>query len=188
MLMKNKTFLDETLMIFLMAMLVFSIPCVAASDVEAEAKRDAEKDAKSFNELKWFAGGCLGSACPFILGAADIVATGRGIHLRNHIPKPFIFGSEVTDFCCLSFFGAGVLLPIGYAALHSPTPRADRFLGKSSDYVDTYTTVYRRRVKEQRVKLSAIGCMIGTSVGAFTLYYTLVSDLASRQRRSMWGQ
>ena len=187
MLMKNKTFFTETLIIFLMAMLVFSIPCVAASDVEAEAKRDAEKDTKSFNELKWFAGGCLGSACPYILGSACVVA-GSDISLENYIPKPFIFGSEVTDFCCLSFFGAGVFLPIGYAVFHSPTPRADRFLGKSSDYVDTYTTVYRRRVKEQRVKLSAIGCMIGTSVGAFTLYYTLVSDLASRQRKSMWGE
>ena len=186
--MENKTLFNETLMVFLMAMLVFSIPCVAASDVEADAKRDAEKDTKSFNELKWFAGGCLGSACPYILGSTYLVAGSRGIHLEDHIPKPFILGPKVTDFCCLSFFGAGVLLPIGYAALHSPTPPAEQFLGKSADYVNAYTTVYRRRVKEQRVKLSAIGCMIGTSIGTSILYYGIVSDIASGQRRSMWGE
>lgn len=184
--MKNKRFFIETLMIFLMAVLVFSIPCLSASDVEADAKRDAEKDAKSFNKLRWFAGGCLGSACPFILGTAGIVAEGKGIHLENHIPN--IFAPEVTDFCCLSFFGAGVLLPMGYAVFHSPMPRADRFLGKSSDYVNAYTTIYRKRVKQQQIKLSAMGCMVGTSIGTSILFYTLVSDIASRQRMSMWGE
>ena len=173
-------------MFFLTAVLVFSIPCVTVGDVEADAKRDAEKDAKSFNKLRWFAGGCLGSACPFILGTAHIVAAGRGIHLENHIPN--FFGPEVTEFCCLSFFGAGVLLPMGYAAFHSPTPRADRFLGKSSDYINVYTSIYRRRVKQRQIAWSTTGCMVGTSIGAFVFYYTFVSDLASRQRRSMWGE
>ena len=175
-------------MVFLMAMLVFSVPCVAANDIEADAKRDAQKDAKSFNKLRWFAGGCLGSACPFILGTAHTVAGSRGIHLENHIPKPFIFSPEVTDFCCLSFFAGGVLLPIGYAAFHSPTPLADRFLGKSPDYVNAYTTVYRRRIKQQQIVWSTRGCLVGTSIGAFILYSTLVIDSNLGLRRSMWEE
>ena len=53
-------------------------------------------------------------------------------------------------------------MPTFYAVIHSQTPRAERFLGKSSHYVNAYTTAYRRQVKIQRIALSATGCMIGT--------------------------
>ena len=185
---KSLLFRVITLLTFTaLATLVFSMPCVTASDVEADAKRDAEKDAKNFNKLRWFAGGCLGGVCPFIFGSADIVAGGRGVYfLENQIIIPLLKSHEFTEFCCLSFFGSSVLLPIGYAAFYSPTPRADRFLGKSSDYVNAYTTVYKKRVKQQQIAWSTTGCIVGTSIGLLTLYYTFIRDLAERQRRSMW--
>lgn len=158
--MKNKRFFNETLMVFLMAALVFSIPSVTASDVEADAKRDAEKDAKSFNKLKWFAGSCLGGALPYLSLFVLIVADDYGgVDLAGDIllrypPEAF--------YVCI---GTGALLPMGYAIFHSPTPHADRFLGKSSDYVNAYTAAYRRRIKRQRIALSATGCIVGTCLG-----------------------
>jgi hypothetical protein len=161
--MKNKNFLNETLTFFLMAMLVFSISFMAASveaNVETEnaksdiedAKHAARKDAKSFSELEWFAGSCLGGALPY--------------------PSMFFLlyaGFDAPEICFFSLMGAGMLLPTGYAIFHSPTPRAERLLGKSSDYVDAYTTVYRKRVKLQRIALSATGCIVGTCLGVYSL-------------------
>ncbi len=52
------------------------------------------------------------------------------------------FGEDISyigpippNTCLIFVFGVGLLLPTGYAALHSPVPSASRFLRKTSDYV-----------------------------------------------------
>ena len=178
--MKNRKFLNETSMVFLMAMLVFMILSMTASveanveakeaksDVEEKAKRDAEKDAKKVNELKWFAGGFLGTFLPCISLCAFIQADANGVYLENELPRFLGFGT--LYICCSSLIGVGALLPTGYAIFHSPTPRADRFLGKSSEYVEAYTTAYRKQAQLRRTALSATGCIAGISVGIFILH------------------
>ena len=160
--MKNKKFLNETLLVFLLAMLTFSVPLMTEAKVEENAaKRDAEKDAARVNELRWFAAGFFGGAAPFL----------------SLWVLPFDEGNyDVTYACWLSLLGTGVLLPTGYAVFDSPSPPADRFLGKSSDYVDAYTTAYRRQVKRQRIKLSATGCIIGTFLGCVLAQFAPINN------------
>ena len=143
-------------------MLVFSIPFMVTtveanvvaeagkSAVKEAAKRDAEKDAKSVNELIWLAAGCLGSVSPFILGSACLVAEASGVSLEDQA----IFGPcshRERDFCCLSIIGAGVLLPTFYAVIHSPTPRAERFLGNHR-----ITSILTQRLTEEQSKYSGL--------------------------------
>lgn len=149
--MKNKKFLNEILLVFLIAILVFSVPLITVANVEDnDAIRDAEKDAVNVNELRWFAAGCFGGTAPFL----------------SLWVLPFETGNyDLVYSCWLSLLGTGILLPTGYAVFHSPSPPADRFLGKSSVYIDAYTTTYRRQAKLQQIKITAKGCIIGTFLG-----------------------
>jgi hypothetical protein len=89
---------------------------------------------------------------------------GDGFYLIDELPLGLSNGPALS-LCCLSSIGAGMLLPTGYAIFSSPMSPAERFLGKSPDYVDTYTTTYKRHVKEQRIVLSATGCLVSTCLG-----------------------
>ena len=173
--MKNKKFLDEILLVFLMVM-VFSVPLMteanvetkdAKGDVKEKAKRDAENDAKMFNELKWFAGGFLGSALPCLSFFALLYSDAHGVYLEDDIPR--FLGPDTLYICCFSVIGTGTLLPTVYAVFRSPMPPAEKFLGKSSDYINAYTTAYKRRIKRQRIALSTMGCIVGTCVGMLSL-------------------
>lgn len=170
--MKNKKFLHELPMLSLLGMLVFSHPLMTASvaakdaksDVKVEAKRDAERDAKSVHKL-WFAGGCLGSGLPYLSLYVLLFAEAHGVY----IDIGDFQGADKLGICCLSVIGAGTLLPTWYAIFHSPTPPADQLLGKSLDYVNAYTTAYRRKVQREQIVLSATGCLVGTGVGVYLL-------------------
>ncbi len=145
--------------IFLMTVLILSIPLVAVSVEAKDPKSEAKKDVKNIKELKWFAAGFLGGVLPFIpiciLNAAD--------NVQN---------DDLYYISCL-FLGVSPLLPTTYAIFHSPVPPAEQLLGKPPDYVNAYTDAYRSYAKSHRVALSIAGCMAGGFVGAATVVMLL---------------
>jgi hypothetical protein len=67
------------------------------------------------------------------------------------------------------WLGAGCLLNIlgwGTALVVVPRVPTSRLLGKSSEYVDSYTEAYRTAVRETRANYASIGCVVGTLVTA----------------------
>lgn len=178
----NKRFLTETFTVFLMVLLVLvSVGDTAAqTDIASVAKRDAERDAKKVSELKWFASGFFGSALPCLSLFALLYADAHGIYIEDDIPR--VFGPDTLYICCTAGIGAGMLLPTGYAIFHSPTLPAEAFLGKSSDYIAAYTSVYRRQTQVQRTAFSAMGCLAGISVGTLILYTCLPESYDEEDR------
>ncbi len=159
---------------FLIAVIVFSVPLRVEAKIEdASAKRDAEKDVRSYNEYKWFAGGCLGAAIPLMLLSVWRFADyhGHGVYIEDYIPHPQgqnTLDFSYTNYCWLSSLVAGALMPTLYAIFHSPTPPAEKFLGKSPDYINAYIIAYTSKVKRQRIALSTVGCIVGTCLGTST--------------------
>lgn len=133
------------------------------ASVEIQAQRDAEKDLNSAKELTWFVAGCCGGVFPFVI--LTTLAFGEDISYIGPMP---------LDTCLISVFGVGLLLPTGYAALHSPAPPTNQFLGKSSDYVDAYTVVYRNRMKRKRVVQSTKGCLLGTCLSGSLIITAII--------------
>jgi len=51
-----------------------------------------------------------------------------------------------------------------YALIAKPEVPVDRLMGKSPEYVSTYTAVYQQRAKNRRIQASVIGCGIASGV------------------------
>ena len=56
------------------------------------------------------------------------------------------------------------------AIIHAATPPADRFLGKSPDWVNAYTKAYQKNMRRYRAESTVTGCVMGGAVLATTLY------------------
>ena len=123
------------MLVFLMAVLTFSMPFVtlaqqniepaeATTDAEraamvAKAAADAERDAQADTDTAfWFIVGCFGSVLGFL-----------------------------------------------YANYNVPTVPADRLIGKSPDYVTTYSSVYVRESKAIRQNRVVTGCVTSAIAG-----------------------
>ena len=107
------------------------------------AKIDAEQDAKNDVDVgSWFAMGLLG-------GAVSSVS----------LVLPYLHNDRLWGLGCLGFTVGG--LPPISAILHRPSPPAKRFLGRSPEYVKSYTETYVSKVRQRRGISSAAGCIIG---------------------------
>ena len=75
-------------------------------------------------------------------------------------------------------WAGGLLGPIGIliSAIYTPTPAVNRMIGKSSEYVAIYTTIYQQHVKGRQTKQAATGCAAAVAV-SFFLY--LIEDSVS---------
>ncbi|MXV82341.1 hypothetical protein F4Z98_03125 [Candidatus Poribacteria bacterium] len=56
---------------------------------------------------------------------------------------------------------------VASAYMHMPTPPAERFIGKSPEYVLVYTTAYESRTRKLQVENTAGGCLAGSVASAF---------------------
>ncbi len=65
---------------------------------------------------------------------------------------------------------------IGYVVEPSPPPT--RLLGKSPEYVTSYTQSYRYAGKQVQGKKALVGCLVGTAIGA-VIYVVVLSAAAS---------
>ena len=48
-----------------------------------------------------------------------------------------------------------------------PTPPAERLVGKSPEYVASYTQTYQQKVQRQYLVASTVGCLAGNLATAF---------------------
>ena len=69
-------------------------------------------------------------------------------------------------------FSCGIIA-IPHALIGKPEIPYDRVIGKSPQYVNTYTIVYRQHAKRRRIQAAAIGCGIlsaVTTIGSYAVY------------------
>ena len=57
------------------------------------------------------------------------------------------------------------------AYIQVPTPPAERFIGKSPEYILTYTTTYESRTRKRQVENTTVGCIGGSVASAFLVIY-----------------
>ena len=178
--------------VFLMAVLVFSMPFVTIAQQTAEAadtksapgaytksekesliataKADAERDAETdVNKLLWTGVGC---AAPFfgLLGCfagAHVVLTGT-IESSGSGNCLNDLGNDLGSVTGDLIIGGGVGCLVGYSVPILPiytyrlSPLPERLIGKSSEYVDFYTDAYKTKTQRLRGGAASTGALVGT--------------------------
>jgi|GEM_PF-3246212 len=79
------------------------------------------------------------------------------------------------DVSAIKWLGCGcigTLSAVGVAFLWGASPDEGRFVGKSSEYIYTYTRTYKRAVRSYRTKYAMLGCAI---TGAFATVGCIVA-------------
>ena len=151
--------------VFFMLVWVCSMPFITLAQrnsVERQAEMDAKRDAETdTNKSSW---ACLGSAICLsgILGGAvgstrpQSFSEGRGQLVSDQQSNGFGIG-----------IAAGCLIPGVVAYTYKLKPLPERLIGKSPEYVDFYTSVYRTRAIQLRTRWTAVGFTLagcGTSL------------------------
>ena len=135
---------------FLIIVLIFSQPFVIIAQqnsVEIQAKTDAKRDAKTdVNKLLWTGIGCVYLYGCLCITFDEIVSGGSSCFFSSSDPINFI----------------------------SISPRPERLLGKSPEYIDFYTNAYKKEVREFRTQWVLIGAGTGCLIGCIVA--VVVSD------------
>ena len=138
--------------ILLLTVLMFSHPLSSFAEtndpeiIKTRAKGDADRDV---SRLKWF-----GSGTGLMGGVMCCIAT-AGIAFHNT--------GNTNGNPPEAIFTFPFLIPVvGLAAIyrHSPSPPAERLIGKSPLYVSIYTDTYQSHARSIRTKMAASGCCL----------------------------
>ena len=106
-----------------------------------------------------------------------------GFTQRGHGTAPMIEGDAaegmrdgradaIGDVNGFMWFGCGCTfnyLGVGAALIAVPSPKQERFMGKSQDYIWSYTKQYKKTRRGQQTKWAAIGCATGTALMVSTV-------------------
>ena len=147
-------------------LLIFSTMPVSLAQqdaVQAQAKADAEDD-MSDRSAMWFLLGGLGSTAGCLLGCAGgcLLAARLDPHGGFHT---FFLPAAPSQVGCAA--GAAILLgvlavPIGvHMYPHNAMPPPERLLGKSPEYVEAYTQIYKSKTASLRKTLVTKGSIAG---------------------------
>ena len=86
--------------------------------------------------------------------------------------NPFLWSAGT---CVLASVGSCLLGSAGVigATAYKPTPSPARLMGKSPQYITTYTKAYQTKAKRLQLRSAAIGCLGGTVINGilWRLYY-----------------
>ena len=166
----------QTVALFL-AVSIFSTPLAIYAQqntVMLDAKADAEKDAeRDVNKLAWFTAGLVGGTLIGFAGAIggciiggeiDPPPSGGGLLYTDTISDGEIIGILVGAI-------VGTAIPLVGIYNYKPNLPPDRFIGKSPEYIDHYTDVYRKKARSIRTGAAASGiilpgCLIGLGLAA----------------------
>ena len=153
--------------VFLMAiLLIFStLPVSLAQQdaVQAQAKADAEDD-MSDRSAMWFLLGGLGSTAGCLLGCAGGCLLAARLDPQGGFHTFFIPAAPSQVGCAA---GATILLgvlavPIGvHMYPHNAMPPPERLLGKSPEYIEAYTQIYKSKTASLRKTLVTKGSIAG---------------------------
>ena len=164
--------------VLLMAtLLIFStLPVSLAQQdaVQAQAKADAKADMSGMSEAMWSLLGGVGSTAGCLLGCTGGCLLGARLSLYGGsdillIPAPEQAGCAAG----LAILLGGLAVPIGvHMYPHNATPPPERLLGKSPEYIEAYTQIYKSEIASLRKTLVTKGSITG-NVG-FTLAMLLL--------------
>ena len=169
---KNRMKISSTfhISVFLMIVLVCSMPFISLAQqnsVVEQAQRDAETDT---NQSAWF---CVGCASTILGGAA-----GWGVGSLG----PQSFSGYHFGISDQQGYGCGIGMILGYFLIlvvvadnYKIEPLPECLLGKSPEYVDFYTDVYKTRVQQLR-GISATGGSVFAGCGVSSLLVYLLMD------------
>jgi len=113
---------------------------------EIQAKQDAEAD---LNKQFW-----INTGGAFILFPALGLLVGSSVARVNP-------NSDFDAECGLIIGSILALGPLVLILGHQPTPPPERFIGKSPEYIDVYTDVYKKRTRQLSRPYTARGQVIG---------------------------
>ncbi len=153
--------------VLLMAsLLIFSTMPVGLAQLEAvqaQAKADAKVDMSGMSETMWSLLGGLGSTAGCLLGCAGGCLLGARLSLYGGsdfllIPAPEQAGCAAG----LAILLGGLAVPIGvHMYPHNATPPPERLLGKSPEYIEAYTQIYKSETASLRKTLVTKGSITG---------------------------
>jgi hypothetical protein len=170
------------------------VPDEAATEYDAkavilEAKVAAEHDASSdTNKLLWFGAGFATVGCAGPLGAlagclvgAGIDPPGAGIDPPPESDSSFLtFGppEPITGSIVGMYVGCavGVSAPLIQIYNYQPNIPSWRLIGKSPEYVDSYTDAYRRKARSIRTGSAAGGVLL--SAGSLLIITNILGVVA----------
>ncbi|RKU13306.1 hypothetical protein C6502_02765 [Candidatus Poribacteria bacterium] len=148
-----------------------------ANAVSLEAKVAAERDASSdTNRLLWFGAGmgacCIGGGIGGLTGfhVAQLISpievkSSEGLGFAPYL-VPDISNSGATIIGSCIGFAAGVLVPFIWIGTYEPNLPPKRFIGKSPEYVESYTNAYRAKTRRLRTMSAAAGAAtVGGGLG-----------------------
>lgn len=119
----------------------------------AAAEQDASRDV---NKLLWFSAG-FGSVViigPLGAYAGDVI--GRAVN-----------GSAIMG---LAGFVVGATSPLILIDNYDPNPPSERLVGKSPEYIDYYTKIYKSKTKSIRKRSATVGCLFGGCLLGFIVW------------------
>ena len=146
----------------------------AAQNVNAvslEAKVAAEQDASSdINKLLWFGAGlgicCIGGGIGGLTGGfvGNLISP---IEVESSEGLGFApnFASDISNSGAAIIgsgigLAVGVLVPLIWISTYEPNLPPKRFIGKSPEYVESYTNAYRTKTRSLRTTWAAAGAAI----------------------------
>ena len=165
---------------FLIAVLIFSIYPIAIAQqnaAEAQAEADAIQQIKdqaivdaqlNTNPNSWKIFGAVGCCLGSIVGSVAGYRIGSSINDEWQGGSGFYLDGSPSDTqmagCVIGVVALGVIFPSIFAYGQVPTPPADRLIGKSPEYIETYTKAYKKKARSIQAKNAMLGTLIITAI------------------------
>lgn len=149
---------------FMTTLLLFSMMPVSLAQQQTaqdQAEADASADMSDRLKAKWFLLGGVGSTAGCLLGCIGGSLLGGPSYESTNSQAYFMFAGSVLCGVCA--------VPIAvFRYPHNVTPPPERLLGKSPEYIETYTQAYKSRTVFLR-KIFVTAGSIASNLGVMTL-------------------
>lgn len=148
------------------------------NSVQAQAEADANSDMSDMSKVMWLLLGGLSSTAGCLLGCVGGCALGARLSPYGGSDILFIPAPEQAGCAAAGAILLGALaVPMGVNMYpHNATPPPERLLGKSPEYIETYTQVYKSKTASLRKTLVTKGSIAGNLgfVAAMLLLFTSI--------------
>ena len=152
-----------------------------ANAIKLEAKVAAERDASSdINRPLWFGAGAGIAIVGGTIGACIGGAVGSIINPGTYSGDSFFPMYALSSAQCTGPFigiAIGGLAPLIGIYTYQGNPHPERLVGKSPEYVESYTATYKATTRSIRTKWAAGGGLMAVGVGVGCLNILWNSDL-----------
>ncbi len=149
---------------FMTTLLLFSMMPVSLAQQQTaqdQAEADASADMSDRLKAKWFLLGGVGSTAGCLLGCIGGSLLGGPSYESTNSQAYFMLAGSVFCGVCA--------VPIAvFRYPHNVTPPPERLLGKSPEYIETYTQAYKSRTVFLR-KIFVTAGSIASNLGVMTL-------------------